>query len=124
MVDTLGLLLAVTVHSAGIQDRVGARSVLLRLSQRFPRLTLIWADGGYTGKLVGWTEAFFGWTLEITKRSDTHRFAVVPKRWIVERTFGWWTYYRRLSKDYEHAPKTAETIIKLVMIFIMAKRLV
>ena len=88
------------------------------------RLKLIWADGGYTGKLVGWTEAFFGGTLEITKRSDNHRFTVVPKRWIVERTFGWWTYYRRLSKDYEHTHKTAETIIKLVMISIMVKRLV
>ncbi len=69
------------------------------------------------------TEEFFGWTLEITKRSDAHKFTVVPKRWIVERTFGWWTYYRRLSKDYEHSPKNSETIIKLVMISIMAKRL-
>ncbi len=121
--DTLGLLLSVSVHSAGIQDRVGARSVLLRLHRRFPRLKLIWADGGYAGKLIGWTEGFFGWTLEITKRSDAHKFKVIPKRWIVERTFGWWTYYRRLSKDYEQLPKTAETVIKLVMISIMVKRL-
>lgn len=121
--DTLGLLLSVSVHSAGIQDRAGARAVLLRLQRRFPRLKLIWADGGYAGKLVGWTEIFFGWNLEITKRSDAHKFTVVPKRWIVDRTFGWWTYYRRLSKDYEHSPETEETIIRLVMISIMAKRL-
>ena len=123
MVDTLGLLLAVTVHSAGIQDRVGARSVLLRLHRQFPRLRLVWGDGGYAGKLVSWTEAFFGWTLEITKRSDARKFTVIPKRWIVERTFGWWTFYRRLAKDYEHSPQTAETIIIITMITIMAKRL-
>jgi putative transposase len=122
-VDTLGLLLAITVHSAGIQDRVGARAVLLRLHRRFPRLVLIWADGAYTGQLVTWTKAFFGWTLAITKRSDASKFTVIPKRWIVERTFGWWTNYRRLAKDYEHSPKTAETVVKITMIGIMAKRL-
>ena len=88
-----------------------------------PRPKLIWADGGYAGKLVLWTEELFCWSLEITKRSGVPKFPVVPKRWIVERTFGWWTYYRRLAKDYEHLPKNAETIIKLVMISIIAKRL-
>jgi len=122
-VDTLGLLLTVTVHSAGIQDRNGARSVLLGLHRHFPRLTKIWADGAYGGQLVSWTREFFGWTLEITKRSDGKQFQVIPKRWIVERTFGWWNNYRRLAKDYEHSPKTSETIIKLTMIGIMTKRL-
>ena len=71
----------------------------------FPRLALLWADGGYAGKLVGWVASVTGWTLEIVKRSDDQKgFVVLPKRWIVERTFGWFGRYRRLSKDYEEHP--------------------
>src|SRR5687767_6842220 len=101
LVDTMGLLLAVIVHSAAIQHRDGAKLVFTSISEWLPRLTLIWADGGYAGKLVTWTRATFGWTLEIVKRpKDAVGFEVLPRRWVVERTFAWIGRNRRLSKDY------------------------
>ncbi len=122
--DTLGLLLAVVVHAANIQDRTGARLVIAELMGRFPRLALLWADGGYRGKLVGWVASVTGWTLEIVKRNDDQTgFVVLPKRWIVERTFGWFGRYRRLSKDYEEQPSSSETMIRITMIQVMLKRL-
>ena len=124
MVDTLGLLLAVAVHAADIQDRDGAKLVLLRLAGRFPRLRLIWADGGYAGQLLGWTLATLGITLEIVaKPADQRCFAVLPKRWIVERTFGWLGRSRRLSKEYERTTESSEAFIKVAMIRLMARRL-
>ncbi len=93
-------MLAVVVHAASIQDRDGAKLVLAKLKGRFARLKLIWADGGYAGQLIEWTRALGRWVLEIVKRSDDMTgFVVLPKRWIVERTFGWFGRYRRLSKD-------------------------
>jgi putative transposase len=125
VVDTLGLVLAVVVHSAAIQDRDGAKLVLAKLAQGgFARLRLIWADGGYAGQLVGWVAATYRWALTIVKRSDDMRgFQVLPKRWIVERTFGWLGGYRRLSKDYEYLPATAEAMIHIAMIHLMLRRL-
>ena len=112
------------VHSAAIQDRDGARLVLARLQGRFPRLALLWADGGYAGALVGWVAQTTGWVLQIVKRSDDQTgFVVLPKRWIVERTFGWFGRFRRLSKDDEELPQTAEALIYVVMIRIMLQRL-
>jgi putative transposase len=121
-VDTLGLLLAVVVHAASIQDRLGVRALLLRLSHGFHSIIKIFADGGYTGKIIDWTLTMFGWVLVIIKRSDTG-FKILPKRWVVERTFGWWSFYRRLSKDYEHRTDSSETMIKITMIRIMLCRL-
>ena len=89
------------VHSAGIQDRVGARAVLVRLFRRFDTLTTVFADGGYTGKLIDWAKAMFDYRVEVVKRNELHTFQVLPKRWIVERTFAWLGCSRRLSKDYE-----------------------
>ena len=107
--DTLGLILAVVVHGAGIQDRAGAKLVFEKLKGAFPRLRLIWADGGYSGRLVAWVAAFAGWVLEIVKRSDDVKgFVVLPHRWIVERTFAWLSKYRRLAKDYEETSASAE----------------
>lgn len=124
LVDTLGLLLAVIVHSAHIQDRDGAKFVFGRLKKYFETLSIIWADGGYAGKLIDYVKEKYGWTLEIIKRSDTVKeFKVLPKRWIVERTFGWFNRYRRLSKDYEFDPKTSENMIYIAMIHIMVRRL-
>jgi putative transposase len=124
IVDTLGLILAVLVHAGDIQDRDGARLVLERLHDRFPRLKLIWADGGYAGKLVDWVKATCRWTLEIVKRSDDIAgFVVLPKRWIVERTFSWLYRYRRLSKDYEQLPENSEAMILIAMINLMSRRL-
>jgi putative transposase len=123
-VDTLGLILVVVVHCAGIQDRDGAKLVFMQLRGAFPRLRLIWADGGYAGALVAWVAAFAGWVLEIVKRSDDAQgFVVLPHRWIVERTFAWLSKYRRLAKDYEETSASAEAWIRLAMIQLMARRL-
>jgi putative transposase len=119
----MGLILAVVVHAADIQDRDGAKWVLEKLKGGFPRLELIWADGGYRGKLIDWTQAFGGWVLEIVKRNEPHKFVVLPKRWIVERTFGWLGRYRRLSKDYEEQIPSCEAMIHLAMINLMLHRL-
>lgn len=124
MVDTLGLVLAVVVHAASIQDRDGAKLVLAKLKGHFSRLKLIWADGGYAGQLIEWTRALGRWVLEIVKRSDDVKgFVVLPKRWIVERTFGWFKRYRRLSKDYEVLPESSEAVIYLSMTHLMVRRL-
>ncbi|MEM9753940.1 MAG: transposase, partial [Planctomycetota bacterium] len=100
-VDTLGLILAVVVHAADIQDRDGGDEVLFKMVGRFGRLKKIWVDGGYAGRFVDEAKSVFGRVVEVVKRSDAKGFVVLPKRWIVERTFGWFSKYRRLSKDYE-----------------------
>lgn len=124
MVDTLGLLLAVVVHAANIQDRVGAKLVLERLRGRFPRLWVIWADGGYGGTLLLWALVTGGWVIELVKKPpEATSFAVLPKRWIVERTFAWLGRNRRLSKDYEGLPETTEAWIQIAMIHLMLNRL-
>ena len=123
LVDTLGLLLAVVVHPANIQDRDGAKTVFERIKDSFPRLKLIWADGGYRGKLVEWVSGLRDWVLEIVKRTEDHCFVVLPKRWIVERTFAWLGRYRRMSKDYEQLPESSEAMILIAMINLMSKRL-
>jgi transposase len=110
-VDTQGNLLAVIVHSAGIQDRVAARAVLMRLFCHFDSITTVFADGGYTGKLIDWAKDMFDYSVKIVKRNEQHLFRVLPKRWIVERTFAWLNWSRRLSKDYELRHDSAETMI-------------
>ena len=125
MVDTLGLVLMVVVHAANIQDYQGARLVFMKLRGLFPRLRLIWADGIYAyTNLVEWVQRFAGWVLEIVKKPEGQKgFAVLPRRWVVERTFGWLGRYRRLSKDYEHSTQSSEAMIYLAMIHIMVRRL-
>ena len=124
VVDTLGLVLAVVVHAASIQDRDGAKLVLASLVGRFPRLAVIWADGGYAGTLLAWALAVGGWAIELVKKpAGATTFAVLPKRWIVERTFAWLGRCRRLSKDYEALPATSEAWIHIAMIHLMLKRL-
>jgi putative transposase len=123
---TLGLLLAVVVHPANIQDRDGAKLVFAeaQLSGAWPRMRRVWADGGYAGKLVEWVAFFCQWVLEIVKRNDDVKgFKLLPKRWVVERTFSWLSNYRRLSKHYEYWNDTAETMIYLAMIRLMLRRL-
>ncbi len=100
VVDTLGLLLAVAVHPADVQDRDGAKLVLAKLVGRYPRLWLLWADGGYTGTLLTWALVTVGVVIEIVAKPEGSKgFSVLPKRWIVERTFAWLGRSRRLSKD-------------------------
>ena len=119
----MGFILTVVVHSAGIQDRVGARAVLIRLFGRVPGFRKIFADGGYTGTLIDWTAAMWAWTMEIIKRSDAGKFVILPKRWIVERTFAWLALSRRLNRDYEINPPQSEAMIHLAMIHLLLKRL-
>ena len=112
------------VHAASIQDRDGAKLVLDGCKDRFPRLQLIWADGGYAGKLLDWVKEQRDWALEIVKRCDDIKgFVVLPRRWVVERTFAWLGRCRRLSKDYELLPKTSVAFIHLAMTHLMLRRL-
>jgi len=113
----------VVVHSAGIQDRVAARAVRLRLFRQVRTIQAVIADGGYTGQLIEWTKQMFGWRMEIVKRSELHRFVVLPKRWGVERTFAWLNWSRRLSKDYELRPTSSETMIHIAYAHLMLRRL-
>ena len=120
----MGLLLAVVVHAANIQDRDGAKLLLAKVKGCFPRLKLIWADGAYAGQLIQWVATTCQWVLEIVKRCDKAvGFHVLPRRWVVERTFGWLGRYRRLSKDYEYLTETSETMIQISMIQLMLRRL-
>jgi putative transposase len=124
LVDTLGLLLCVIVHKARVQDRDGARTVFQIIKGRFPRLKLIWADGGYAGQLVDWVKQQIQCVLEIVKRpDDAVGFQVLPQRWIVERTLAWISRCRRLSKDYEALTQTSEALVYAAMIHLMLKRL-
>ena len=124
MVDTLGLLLAVVVHPADIQDLDGAKLVLSKLLGLFPRLKLVWADSAYAGQLVDWAYAMGGWMIEVVKRAPhSHSFEVLPRRWVVERTLGWLGRNRRLSKDYEELTESSEAWVHIAMIHLMLKRL-
>ena len=120
----MGLLLIVVVHAASIQDRDGAKLVLARGPRHLTRLARIWADGAYAGELVKWGKTTCHWVLEIVKRIDSLAgFQVLPRRWVVERTFGWLNRYRRLAKDYERLPDSSEALLQLAMIRLMLARL-
>lgn len=122
-VDVLGLLLAVIVHSAAIDERSGAKLLMQRVRQWFPTILKVWADGGYTGNtLQSWFLSACQCILEIVKR-PRKKFQIVKWRWIVERSFGWLNWQRRLSKDYEYYEDSAEAWIKLAFINVMIHRL-
>jgi putative transposase len=122
-VDTMGLMIALHVTGAQVQDRDGARELLTYMIGTYPRMALIWADGAYAGQLVEWVTAICKWTLQIVKRSDNQKgFKVLPRRWVVERTFGWLGRYRRLSKDYEFLTQSSEAMIRLALINNMTRR--
>ncbi len=126
LVDTLGLLLAVVVHRADIDERRGAGFVLARLHKfrvNYPRLQVIFADGGYSGEFETVVKKTYKWLLQIIhKPFGIKTFVVLPKRWIVERTFAWITHHRRLSVDYERSVKVSEAMIQLARIRIMIRR--
>ena len=112
--DTNGLILGVKVHAANLQDRDGAKHLLepLKDAEALSRLECIWADGGYGGQLIGWVQTVCGWRLEIVKRPpELKGFQVLPRRWVVERTFGWLGRYRRLARDYEHTTLSSESMV-------------
>jgi putative transposase len=146
LVDTEGFLLSVVVHAANIPDRTGGQQVLQAAGDTFPGLRHIWADQGYTGTLVRWAAQAYGWTVQVVypqfrqlrrlrqlrryapdlvaDLGDGPGFRVVPRRWVVERTFSWFGRQRRLSKDYERLASTEETFIYLVGIRLLLARLV
>lgn len=121
-VDTMGLLLLVVVHSAGVQDTSAASTVLKQLKYKYDWTLTIFADAGYKVKLQKFVKMVLCWTIIIVKRTDKS-FKVLPKRWIVERTFAWIGSYRRNSKDYERLVESSEAMIQLTMIRIMVRRL-
>ncbi len=124
LVDTLGLILVAAVTVASVQDRDGAKILCRRVSGSCKKLRRIWVDGGYRGELLDWVKKRFRFRLEVILRSDKQKgFVILPKRWIVERTFAWLSNHRRLSKDYERFTKTSETMIQLAMMRLMLRRL-
>ena len=123
-VDTLGLLLVVWVTSAAVQDRDGARPLLWRLRRQFRGIRLVWADGGYAGKLVAWAAATLHLVVQVVrKRPGQSTFEVLPRRWVVERTFAWISKHRRTVRDYERLPAHHEAMVKWAMIAVMTRRL-
>lgn len=130
MTDTLGLLLVVLVLPASVQDRDGARKVLLELRHRqlmaraARRVRHVFADSGFAGALVGWARTLLTTTIEVVRKPQGQKgFAVIPRRWAVERMFAWITAYRRLARDYERHPATAEAIIRWAAIATMTRRI-
>ena len=131
LVDTLGLLLAVKVVAASLSEKAGAKLLLTKihstlwLTKLCGRIQLVWADGGYQGEeLANWVSHLLKWTWQVVMRNDDIKgFVVIPKRWVVERTFAWLSFNRRLSKDYEKHTQNSESMIYLAMIQLMLKRL-
>lgn len=113
------------VTAASTQDRDGACLLLAVLRERFSTLTLVWADGGYAGRLVTWAAGVLRLGVTVVKRSDdTRGFVVVPRRWVVERTFGWLMRHRRLVRDYERLPEHHEATVLWATVMIMMRQLV
>ncbi|MEU0967489.1 IS5 family transposase [Streptomyces sp. NPDC005917] len=121
--DCLGLLLVVAVTAANTGDREAAVPLLERLRAAHRTISLVWADGGYTGILTDWARDALRLTVEIVKRSDEPRFVVLPRRWVVERSWAWLMRSRRLVRDYETLPATSETMILWSMTMLMSRRL-
>jgi len=122
IVDTPGLILAVVIQSASVQDRDGAVSVIDKLMENRRRVIKIFADGGYAGKLIGKVKDMFKIEPEIIKRDELHTFKILPKRWIVERTFSWIDTNRRNSKNYERLNNTSVAMVHISAIRIMMNR--
>jgi putative transposase len=140
LVDTLGLVLKVVVHSAKLQDREGVPLLLEPVKGQFPRMEKVWVDNAYTGTGRTWIEQQMGWTVEVVARSPRRgwimtedqelvwvtlpkTFEHLPRRWVVERTFGWIGRYRRMSKDYEYLTRSSEAMVYLTMLRLMLTRL-
>jgi putative transposase len=124
VVDTTGNLLDVIVHPANIQDYRGAKLVMNQLAETVATLQHMWADAIYIKEgLVEWMAESFNIVLEIVNRDpDQKGFAVLARRWVVERTFAWLGRYRRLSKDYEHCTKSSEGVVFIASIQTMLRR--
>lgn len=116
--------MVIWVHAADLMDREGAEGVLRRLKERFPGLRKVWVDAAYLGELVEWAKEALGIELEVVKRPRGRKgFVLLPRRWVVERSFGWLNRYRRLSKDFESWVEFSESMIMIAFIHIMVRRL-
>ena len=123
--DSNGWLLAVLVTAAGVQDRDAGHRLVALLRERLSTITLVWADGGYAGRLVTWAATVLALTVTIVKRcDDLGGFVVLPRRWVVERAFGWLSRYRRLVRDYERLPAHHEAMVWWASAMIMTRQLV
>jgi transposase len=121
--DTLGLLIVVVVCAASVQDRDGARQALLGMYFACP-VRFVFADGGFAGQLLDWATRILRTTVEIVRKpKDQKGFAVIPRRWAVERTLAWLTAHRRLARDYERQPETSEAMIRWAAISGMVRRI-
>ena len=127
LVDTSGLLLKAVVHSASLQDRHGAKRVLTGITDRYHQLGLVWVDGGYVNSvdasLVGWAATEGLKMVAVPRNADVRGFQVLPRRWVVERTFAWLTRCRRLARDYERKTAHSEAMIQVASIRLMLARL-
>jgi putative transposase len=124
LVDTLGLLLLVVVTAASVQDRDGAKLLLRQLRGAGKKLRRIWVDGAYRGELLNWAATHCRAILQPVLRTDQKKgFLVLPRRWVVERTFSWFNHARRLSKDYEVLTTSSESMIYIAMTRLMLRRL-
>jgi putative transposase len=123
IVDSIGYLIVVVVHAANIADCKGAKRVIQRLFETLDTVKLIWADSGYRGELIEWVKETFNCLLEVIKKKKKKGFHVLPRRWVVERTFAWLGRYRRLSKDYEKEPSSSEAMVYLASIRLMLRHL-
>jgi transposase len=110
------------ITAASVQDRAGARPLLWNLHRACRRVRLVWADAGYTGKLAAWATAMT-MTLQIVARREQHVLEVLPRRWVVERTFAWISKHRRTVRDDEYLPASHEAMITWAMIALMTRRL-
>jgi putative transposase len=122
MVDSLGLLWAVLVTAAAVQDRDGGRYLLALVRGSLARLREVIADSGFSRRFVAWVRRRCGWAVTITKKA-ADGFRIQPRRWVVERTFAWLVRYRRLIVDFEYLPETSEAMIRVAMIHLMLRRL-
>lgn len=123
LVDTMGLVIETLIHTAGIQDRDGARFLVSKAKTNEATFHKGYTDGGYAGKFIDWAKVTWNIDFEVVKRNELHKFVVLPKRWIVERTLSWINRYRRLAKDFERFGKTVRSWIFLAMTRLMLKRL-
>ena len=110
------------ITAASVQDRDAARPLLWNTHRACRHVRLVWADAGYTGKLATWA-ATLKMTLQIVAKRDPHAFEILPRRWVVERTFAWISKHRRTTRDYEHLPASHEAMILWAMIALMTRRL-
>lgn len=124
VVDTRGLPLLVMVTPADLTDRDAAKEVLFRLRLMHPEITIVWADSAYAGELVKWAKKYLNLTIKTVRRPpDTSGFVVLPRRWVVERSFAWIMHARRHARDYERLPQHSEALITWAAITVMTRRL-